>query len=120
MELVSALPLIPAFPARATRIDLPNSVIAGSTQGRTYSLALDFVYANDHLYMSQVVDGYTRMVVRKINLTDLSWSLIYSTGAVADEPWFSWMYPMTDGTLRIQAVNCPWPITTQGRCSATF
>lgn len=106
--------------SRATRIDLPNSVIADSPQGRTYSLALDFVYANGHLYMSQVVDGYTRMVVRKISLADLSSSLVYSTGAFADESWFSWIYAMADGTLRIQSANCPWPIPTQGRCSASF
>ena len=62
------------------------------------------------------------MIVRKVNLADISSSIVYSTTSGATEPWFSWMYPMSNGMVRAQDINCQWPVSThsQDRCSATF
>lgn len=81
--------------------------------GVVMSLALDFAYVDDWLYMAQVDNSYQYFAVRKLRLSDLAISTPYQhQDQYSDGSTYpSWLYPRTsDRRIVPQGANAVYPI----------
>jgi hypothetical protein len=103
-------------------IAFPNP--AGST-GIRYSLALDFIFLNGFIYVSQVDLGYSNVAVQKVKRSDLSVTTAYEhLGTYSTPPigcaWFPWIYPITDGQIVSQSASVNTPLDPQSCQGVSF
>jgi len=84
---------------------------AGST-GIRYGLALDFIFLNGFVYVSQVDPYYENMAVHKVKLSDLSVTTAYEHLGPYSQGcgWFAWMYPTSGGRIVSQSANVEIPL----------
>lgn len=79
-----------------TTIKIPN---LADSSGMFFNLGQDFVYENGSLYMLQTSEDYTDVAVRKVRLSDLSTSFLYSSHGTYSDGWFPWIYPVQSDVL---------------------
>lgn len=93
---------------------------AGST-GLHYNVALDFIFLNGVVYVSQELN-YENMIVHKVKLSDLSVTTAYEhlgpySGGCG---WFAWIYPTADGRIVSQSSSVETPIDPQSCQGVSF